>query len=206
VFIGLAEQTGAIVELGRRLLQQACATAADWWRRTRQAPYISVNLAASQIRSPGIVGEIAAILDHTGLPPHQLQLEITETVAVDTSPATRATLQALANLDIRVAIDDFGTGYANYACLGQLPLRALKLDASLTGTLSSPTIDQKNRAIIASLIDLGHTLDLTVTAEGVTSDLAALLRDMGCDHGQGYDLGGPAPAREITTAISSQDP
>ena len=200
VFIPLAEQTGAIVELGARLLEQACRDAATWWRTLPQAPYVSVNLAAHQLRHPGIAGQVAAILDRTGLPAHQLQLEITETAAVNDDADTRAALHALASLHVRLAIDDFGTGYANHACLATLPLHALKLDATFTTALHRCPHDPKPRAILANLIELGHTLGLTVTAEGVTTDQTALLHHLRCDLGQGYDLGPPQPAAALLAA------
>jgi diguanylate cyclase (GGDEF)-like protein len=203
VFIPLAEQTGAITELGRYLLTQACRDAAAWCHTIPNAPSLSVNLAAQQIQHPGTVGEIATILDHTGLPPSQLQLEITETVALQATPQTLATLHALTKLGIHLAIDDFGTGYANHATLMALPLHTLKLDATLTATLNPTRPDPKAIAIIGNLIDLGHTLGLGVTAEGVTAAQAPLLRNMRCDQGQGYDLGSPTSAAHITAAIAT---
>ena len=202
-FIPLAEQTGAITELGRHLLTQACRDAAAWSRTNHTAPYLSVNLAAQQIHHPGIVGEIATILDRTGLPPTQLQLEITETVALRATPQTLATLHTLTNLGIRLAIDDFGTGYANHAALMALPLHTLKLDASLIANLDPTGPAPKVVAIITNLIDLGHTIGLTLTAEGVTAAQAPLLHEMRCDHGQGYDLGAPTSAAHITTATTN---
>jgi diguanylate cyclase len=203
-FIPLAERTGLIVDLGHRLLEQACRDAAAWWHSLPQAPYVSVNLAAAQLRDPGIAGQVAAVLDRTGLPAHQLQLEITETVALDSGEQTRAALHTLAGLHLRLAIDDFGTGYANHASLATLPLNALKLDATFTGALRRRPQDPKAQAILANLIDLGHTLGLTVTAEGVTSTQTALLHRMRCDLGQGYQLGLPVPAAQLTAVLARQ--
>jgi diguanylate cyclase (GGDEF)-like protein len=197
VFIPLASQAGFVVDLGRHMLEQACQDAATWWSSTPQAPFVSVNVAAQQLHELGFVGEIATILDRTGLPPQQLQLEITETVAVDTNAHVIAALHALANLRVRLAIDDFGTGYANHACLGRLPVHALKLDATFAEAFGVPATDGRAAAIMANLIDLGHTLGLSVTAEGVTTALAPRLRDMRCDHGQGFELGRPAPATQM---------
>ena len=202
-FIPLAEQTGAITELGRHLLTEACRDAAAWSRSNRDAPSVSVNLAAQQIHQPGIVGEVAAILDRTGLPPSQLQLEITETVALQATARTVSTLHALTMLGIRLAIDDFGTGYANHAALMALPLHTLKLDASLTATLDPTGPDPKVVVVITNLIDLGHAIGLTVIAEGVTAAQARLLHEMRCDHGQGYDLGAPTSAARIAAAITT---
>ncbi|MBO0869480.1 MAG: bifunctional diguanylate cyclase/phosphodiesterase [Micromonosporaceae bacterium] len=189
-FIPLAEDTGLIVALGKRLLTQACIETADRPHRTRQPPFVSVNLAAQQIRQPGIVADIAAVLDSSGLPPDRLQLEITESVAVDESPHATRSLQALVALGVRLAIDDFGTGHANHAYLHRLPVHGLKLDASFIRALNPPGTGSKVEAILANLISLGHTLGLTVTAEGVESPAQVdLLRTLGCDLGQGWALG-----------------
>jgi EAL domain-containing protein (putative c-di-GMP-specific phosphodiesterase class I) len=111
-------------------------------------------------------------------------------VAVDESPHTTRSLQALVALGVRLAIDDFGTGHANHAYLHRLPVHALKLDATFIRALNPPGAGSKVEAILANLINLGHTLGLTVTAEGVESPAQVdLLRNLGCDLGQGWALG-----------------
>jgi diguanylate cyclase (GGDEF)-like protein len=203
LFIGLAEQTGQILPLGLQLLRQACRDAAAWPAITPHPPYVSVNLSAHQIRHVGLAADIAAVLDDTGLPPHRLQLEITEGTAFDTGPHTAATLQSLSALGIQLALDDFGTGFANHINLRTLPLHALKLDASLTSALKPDTVDAKDEAIVANAINLGRLLDLTVTAEGVeTPTQAHRLRTMRCDLGQGWHYGRPIPADQATQLLT----
>jgi diguanylate cyclase (GGDEF)-like protein len=201
-FVGLAEDTGLIVALGARLLEQACRQAVAWQDICADPPYVSVNLAARQIRGAGLVGDVADVLDRTGLSPRRLQLEITEQTVIDTGEQTIANLRALADLGVRVAIDDFGTGYSNLACLRALPLHGIKLAGTLlrgsAGEASAPSDD----AFLATLVSLGHTLGFEVTAEGIETEAqAARLCAVGCDIGQGWHLGQAVPADEITDRI-----
>jgi diguanylate cyclase (GGDEF)-like protein len=200
-FIGLAQDTGLIVALGARLLDQACRQAAGWQGRP-EPPYVSVNLAARQLHHPGLVGDVAQIIDGAGLDPRLLQLEITEQAIIGTDRETITILRRLAGLGVRIAIDDFGTGYANLACLRALPLDGLKLDASM---LREPPdrVDLAGPEFLASVVALGHTLGLAVTAEGIeTPAQAELLRATGCDTGQGWHFGRPAKAAEITSRLA----
>jgi diguanylate cyclase (GGDEF)-like protein len=214
-FVGLAEDTGLIVPLGISLLEEACRQAAGWLAAPNSAPqplpaahppYVSVNLAVRQLRNPGLVGEVAAVLDRTGLVPHRLQLEITESAVID--PATDgdpvSTLQALADLGIRIAIDDFGTGYSNLGYLPTLPIHGIKLARYfLAGTRGRAVAEPTADAFLANLVSLGHTLGLTVTAEGVeTATHARRLRAAGCDVGQGWYFGRPELADRIANRVS----
>jgi EAL domain-containing protein (putative c-di-GMP-specific phosphodiesterase class I) len=165
---------------------------------------VSVNLSVRQIRHPGLVAEVAAVLDRSGLPPQQLQLEITESTAMGTDDDTIHTVDALADLGVRLAIDDFGTGYSNLAYLGTLPVHGLKLASSfMRGARPRMNADSIDEAILSGLVSLGHTLGLTVTAEGVeTSAQAHRLRSIGCDIGQGWHFGRPQPADWITRFVT----
>jgi len=136
---------------------------------------------------------VSEILDRTGLPAYALQLEITESAVIDTDDETIATLRALADLGVRLAIDDFGTGYANLAILPALPLHGLKLAANFVHGTAEDKDD-----FLRAVIDLGHTLGLTVTAEGLeTAHEAARVRAMGCDAGQGWHFGRPVPPDQL---------
>jgi diguanylate cyclase (GGDEF)-like protein len=202
-FIGLATDSGMIVPLGNHLLEQACRQAAAWRRISPAAPYVSVNLAARQLHQAGLVGFVAELLDRVGLPAARLQLEITEHAVIGTDRKVIATMSALARLGVRIAIDDFGTGYSNLACLrGRLPLHGLKLDGTFAQG-PAPAIRPSDAEFLATVVSIGRTLGLTVTAEGIeTAAHARRMRAAGCEIGQGWHLGRPMRAERITALIS----
>jgi diguanylate cyclase (GGDEF)-like protein len=213
-FIDLAEDSGLIVALGARLLEQACRQAAGWLAVYPEPFFVSVNLAVRQIRHPGLVADVAALLDRTSLPPDRLQLELTESAVMDHDAAILTTLRDLSALGVRLAIDDFGTGYSSLAYLRTLPVHGLKLAGRFVQDLRTATpadgADRGGRAanvdreIVATLVSLGHTIGLTVTAEGVeTAVQLAELRAAGCDAAQGWLLGRPAAAAEISRLFES---
>lgn len=199
-FIDLAERTGVLVALSYQLLNQACQHAASWPADHERLPYLSVNLAAGQLRQPSLVAHITQTLDHTGLPPRQLQLEITEQTIIDPSADADemvTTLRVLANLGVRLAVDDFGTGYSNLVRLRDLPVSTVKLDASLAKP-QKPTIQARHQEFLAAVVGLARTLGMTVTAEGIeTHDHRHRMHAAGCDTGQGWLYGKPVPADHI---------
>lgn len=185
-FIDLAEETGAIVPLGRRVLAEACVRAAEWNAANPGADlYVSVNLAVRQAHDPELVADVARILDESGLPPRLLQLELTESALLGPAGRPAEAIHALAGMGIRIAVDDFGTGYSNLGYLPRLPLHTLKLAGILVEGLREPSADSD--VMVASLIGLAHGLGLAVTGEGVeTSAQAQRLRAGGCDTVQGW--------------------
>jgi EAL domain-containing protein (putative c-di-GMP-specific phosphodiesterase class I) len=196
-FIPVAEETGLIVPLGRWVLEEACRQAVRWHADHPGTDlFVSVNLAARQVREPGIVEDVARILDETGWPAHALQLELTETDLMGTTGEPLDALRALAEMGVRIAIDDFGTGYSNLAYLRALPVHALKLAGPFMrgrGSLSADRgdgadgTDEVDHEVLALLIELAHTLGLSVTAEVVeTAVQLERLRKLGCDTGQGW--------------------
>jgi diguanylate cyclase (GGDEF)-like protein/PAS domain S-box-containing protein len=196
-FIGMAEETGLIVPLGRWVLQEACKQAAVWHRTMPgKAPIVSVNLAVRQVQDRGIVADVAAILGETGLDPAELQLELTESAVMGNGGRPLEALHELADLGSRIAIDDFGTGYSNFAYLRDLPVHGLKLAGSFVAGLRPPERpDPVDQRIVAAVIELAHALKLSVTAEGVeTAEQASRLLELGCDTAQGwYYAGSSAP-------------
>ena len=186
-FITLAERTGLIRPLGRLILEQACRQGAAWLRAGRDLT-ISVNLSPLQLSEPTLPADVADILHRAGLPADHLQLEITESAALDQGYVT---LQRLAELGVRLALDDFGTGYSSLATLSWLPVTNVKLAAEFLAGAGTPAATEMLRHTIA----LCHALNLTVTAEGIeTADQEHLLHELGCDYGQGYHFARPAPS------------
>ncbi|MFI2189346.1 putative bifunctional diguanylate cyclase/phosphodiesterase [Streptomyces sioyaensis] len=198
-FIALAEENGAIVELGRWVLTRACYQARAWQLAHPGQPlFVSVNVAVRQVWDSDLVADVAGILAETGLPPHLLQLELTESAVMGSAGRPLQALQALSDMGVRIAIDDFGTGYSNLAYLSRLPVSVLKLDGSFVrGFRSQEHPNPADEMIVEALVALAHRLGLTVTAECVESaEQAERLRRIGCDTGQGWLYSRPvAPDR-----------
>jgi diguanylate cyclase (GGDEF)-like protein len=198
-FVGLAEESGMIVPLGRHVLQVACRQAFAWFGAGRTGPFVSVNLASRQLRDEHLVDDVRAALSDNGLRPQQLQLEITESAVIGTDPLTGHTLDALADMGVRLAIDDFGTGYSNLTYLRRLPLHELKLDGSfLRGLHCEEAADPVDVQLVGSIVSLAHLLGLTVTAEGVeTQAQVTILSGLGCDAGQGTYFSSAADPADV---------
>jgi diguanylate cyclase (GGDEF)-like protein/PAS domain S-box-containing protein len=190
-FIPLAEETGLIVPIGQWVLREACRQGRLWREEYPSAPdlVISVNLSPRQFLEPTLVEDIALILHQTGFAPELLELEITEGAVMEDPDAARATLQRLRDLGISLAIDDFGTGYSSLGYLKRFPVSVLKVDQSFVRGLGH---DEQDSAIVRGVIALAQSLNLTVTAEGIeTLEQLGQLRELGCNHGQGYLLSRP---------------
>ncbi|MER5205911.1 EAL domain-containing protein [Streptomyces sp. NPDC002825] len=189
-FIGIAEEDGSIVELGRWVLNTACRQARQWQKdHPRERPlFVSVNVAVRQVWDSDLVADVAGILAETGLAPHLLQLELTESAVMGSNGRPLQALQALSDMGVRIAIDDFGTGYSNLAYLSRLPVSVLKLDGSFVrGFQDEEHANPADELIVEALVQLAHRLGLTVTAECVeTAGQASRLRRIGCDTGQGW--------------------
>jgi diguanylate cyclase (GGDEF)-like protein/PAS domain S-box-containing protein len=200
-FIGLAEEDGSIVQLGRWVLAESCRQARVWQRERPGTPLVvSVNVAVRQVWDSDLVADVAAILRETGLPPRLLQLELTESAVMGSAGRPLQALHALHEMGVRIAIDDFGTGYSNLAYLSRLPVSALKLDGSFVqGFRSDEHPNPADETIVEALVDLAHRLGLTVTAECVeNAEQAERLRRIGCDTGQGWHYSRPVTATAIS--------
>ena len=193
-FIPVVENLGLIGTMTDNLIRQACRAAAGW----PEGIVLACNISPLQLRDPDLPEMIRRTLEETGLPAHRLELEITENALVGDLDMARSLLRQLKALGVRLALDDFGTGYSSLRHLKSLPFDKLKIDASFVRVMAD---DEESRKIVSAVIGLGRSLGLTTVAEGVeTEDIAALLRGLGCDVGQGWLFGRPAAA-EATTAL-----
>ncbi len=184
-FISLAEESGAIIELGRFALREACAMLArEPAYPNRRALTMNVNLSVTQLMEPTIVEHVADALRASGLAPGRLMLEITESALLEDGPRAAAVLSQLKALGVRLCIDDFGTGYSSLRYLHKFPIDALKIDRSF---VSGAGGDLANEPIVQMVVTLGHSLHLDVIAEGIESEMQRRkLMSLGCKSGQGY--------------------
>ena len=200
-FITLAEETGHIVPLGAWVLHQATADLARWLQNVRGQPpvYVSVNVAARQLRDPGFVQGVRRRLAESGLSPSSLVLELTESGLLRPDQRFRADLDELKEMGVQLAIDDFGTGYSSLSYLRELPIDVLKIDKSFVDGIAVST---KRLALAEVIVRIAKTLGLTVIAEGIESEVQRdMLVSMGCDYGQGYLLAAPMPAAEAEALL-----
>ena len=199
-FIPLAEETALIVPLGEWVLRTACVQNKAWQAAGWPAMTVAVNISARQFRGNNLPEVLGRVLQETGLAPQYLELEVTESAAMQEVEATIATLRELKAIGVRLSIDDFGTGYSSLAYLKRFPLDKLKVDQSFVSQMVS---EASNAAIVQSVIALGHALQLKVIAEGVeTEEQLALLEDYGCEEMQGFLFSRPVPAREIALLLA----
>ncbi|MEA3056449.1 MAG: hypothetical protein QOD30_1881, partial [Actinomycetota bacterium] len=208
-FIPLAEETGLIHDVGRRVLEIACRQARVLQQLTgssreggaaSSALRMSVNLSAVQLADARCVQTVASVLHSTGVAPDRLTLEITESAVMDDVPSVIATVQALAGLGVRLAVDDLGRGWSSLAYLTRYPLSELKIDRSFVQGVARRPAD---RAVVRALVSLAHDLGLSVVAEGVEdADQLAELSRLGCDEGQGFHLHRPLSAADVTELVA----
>jgi len=190
-FIPIAEECGLITRIGSWMLEQACHEATQW----PASCHVAVNVSPIQLRDPGFARTVRGVLQRTGLPPHRLELEITESVMSDDSEIVLASMASLRALGITFALDDFGTGYSSLSNLLRFQFDAVKIDKCFVQT---QTTDAEARAIVEAIVVMSRHIGLTVTAEGVeTEEQLALLRQQGCPRVQGYLTGAPMPGWQV---------
>lgn len=199
VFIPIAEENGLIIAIGEWVLQTACTQNKIWLDSGLGPIRIAVNLSPRQFQQPNLVENITEILSKTGLAPQYLELEITETVAMQNIEFTKETLQQLHNMGVRINLDDFGTGYSSLGYLKNFPFHAIKIDQSFIHDL---TIDKYSQSIATAVAALGHGLNLSVVAEGVeTQDQLEFLRHLECEEMQGYLFSQPLSVDNTTILL-----
>ncbi len=190
-FIPIAEESGLIIPLGLWVLNDACRTAAGWEKPLR----VAVNLSPAQFKQGDLAEQIKSTLVSSGLDPNRLEVEVTEGVLIDYPERAVAILLELRAMGVRVSLDDFGTGFSSLSYLRLFPLDKIKIDRSFVMNLG---VDDKSAEIVRSIILLAHSLDLSVTAEGVeTEEQLALLNSQSCNQVQGFLLGRPAPVDDL---------
>jgi EAL domain-containing protein (putative c-di-GMP-specific phosphodiesterase class I) len=183
-FIELAEMTGLITPMGPWILEEACGRTRAWQRGTHFYFSVAVNLSARQFLERDLVSQVKRALRSTGLEARFLELEITESVAMQSAETTLRTLRELKALGVRISIDDFGTGYSSLAYLKRFPIDTLKIDQSFVSDIGT---DADDSAIASAVIAMAHGLGLRVVAEGVErEEQLEFLRRQRCDHYQGF--------------------
>jgi diguanylate cyclase (GGDEF)-like protein len=198
VFIPIAEATGLIVPLGAWVLRTACAEAAGWAGGLKAA----VNLSAIQVKEAGLVATVAEALATSGLPPHRLELEVTESLLIQDAAGAARVMAGLQALGVTIALDDFGTGWSSLAYLRRFPFDELKIDRMFLRDLDA---DPRVEALVTAILGLGRGLGIRVVAEGVeTQEQADRLLALGCERGQGWLLGRPMPADQARTLITAE--
>ena len=198
-FIPLAEETGLIVRMGTWVLEQACRQAKAWADSGAGKPLVAVNISPRQFNHPDFLDTVRDTLRKTGVDPRQIELEITEGSVMNDAESSIVQLHALRALGLHLAIDDFGTGYASLSYLRRFPLDRLKIDRSFIMQLN---MSEQDDTIVRTVIELAHTLGLSVTAEGVeTIEQESRLQGWGCDVIQGFLRFRPAPAAAATASL-----
>jgi diguanylate cyclase (GGDEF)-like protein len=200
-FVEVAEETGLIVPIGAWVMLQACRDAIAWTATGGDSPIIvRVNVSARQLAEPDLLSVIERALSDSGLAPHLLCLEITETALLRSSYQAAATLEGARALGVNIALDDFGTGYASLAYLREYPIDMLKIDRSFITRITTVDFDRK---LVAGILALAEELDLDVTAEGVEhADQGVCLRELGCRGAQGFLFSEAVPAAHVAALMA----
>ncbi|MGZ5201885.1 MAG: EAL domain-containing protein [Telluria sp.] len=201
-FLAVAEDTGLIVPIGTWAMRTACATVREWQLAGYGDLRLALNIGLRQFNEPGLLEQVKAVLDETGLAPDRLELELTEGMVMDDVDRAVEVLEGLRALGVSIAVDDFGTGYSSLAQLKRFPLDALKIDQSFVRTLSQ---QGKDAAIPVAIVALAHNLGMRVVAEGVDTEAqCALLAANMCDEIQGKCYSAPLDARAFGTLLAEK--
>jgi diguanylate cyclase (GGDEF)-like protein len=202
-FIAVAEETGLILPIGTWVLREACMQAKSWKDAGLSAGTMAVNVSAVQLRDEGFLADLLSVLRDTGMDPHSLELEITESVLMNNIEDSVSILKAVRDIGMSVAVDDFGTGYSSLSYLRRFPLDSLKIDRSF---LHKIHVAPDDSIIISAIIAMGRNIGLRVIAEGVeTAEELAFLKANDCDEAQGYFFNRPAPAEEFVKLLAVCD-
>jgi diguanylate cyclase (GGDEF)-like protein/PAS domain S-box-containing protein len=201
-FLRVAEETGLIVPLGAWVVGEACWQLADWQARPETAHlHLSVNLSARELTHPDLVSSVLECVRESGIDPGALTIEVTESTAMADGDTGFRALRDLSGEGIRVAIDDFGTGYSSLEQLRRMPVDIVKVDRSFVSGMAA---DSTDREVVAAVVGMCRALNLVVVAEGIeTPEQAEVLRELGCDIGQGFLFAKPLPAEQMDELVQS---
>ncbi|MCG8435590.1 MAG: EAL domain-containing protein [Gammaproteobacteria bacterium] len=194
-FISIAEETGMILPIGEWVLRAACKQFMRWRKTGILLQQLAVNVSLKQVKQPGFSETVSAILLDTGMPPKNLELEITESLLADDTSQVSATLSTLRDMGVKIAIDDFGAGYSSFAYLALFPINILKIDKSFMDKIAT---NSNSTAIVKGIIAMAHALNLKTTAEGIETDIQLqFINHLDCEYAQGYLISKPLPAEEF---------
>jgi EAL domain-containing protein (putative c-di-GMP-specific phosphodiesterase class I) len=198
-FMEIAEESGLIVPIGRWVLREACRQGKVWDALGLPRIRIAINVSAVELRDKEFVEYVRLVLAESELPPHLLELELTETFLMQDSSSTAVVLRTLKELGVRLALDDFGTGYSSLSHLKGFPIDTLKIDRAF---VSEITTNAEDASIVRAVITLGKSLQIRVVAEGVESaEQLAKLQDCQCPEGQGFYFGRPVASDEVARML-----
>ncbi|MBJ9977018.1 EAL domain-containing protein [Pseudomonas sp. S75] len=198
-FISVAEETGLIIPIGKWVVRQACRMSQELHEAGMGNLHVAINLSPKQFSDPELVSSIGTIVKEEALPPHLLELELTEGLLLEATEDTRRQLDELKQLGLTLAMDDFGTGYSSLSYLKKFPIDIIKIDRSF---ISEIPANQDDMEITSAVVAMAHNLKLKVVAEGIeTSEQLAFLRRHRCDVGQGYLFDRPIPGRELVDKL-----
>ena len=201
VFIEVAEQSGLIESLGRNVLERACEDAALWRPADGSEPFVSVNISPRQLRSGELPDVVGNALLASGLRPHQLHLELTETAVLVDEAQASALLSRVRSAGVKVWLDDFGTGFSGLSHLRRVPVDGVKIDRSFVADMLR---DPDDLALTTAIIAMAHSLGIIVVAEGIeTEGQCEVLRERGCDQGQGFWFGRPMSATDLLAKLQA---
>ena len=183
-FIPLAEETGLIVPMGYWVIARACHDLARLQKMGTPPVHVAVNMSFRQFQDSRLLSTVERLLERTGIDPHWLEFELTETAVMQQPEQVLMTMDGMNGLGVRFSLDDFGTGFSSFVHLHSLPISLLKIDRSFVKGIAERTAD---RQLVGAMIDMGHSLGLEVVAEGVEHrDQLEVLRSLGCEQVQGF--------------------
>ena len=201
-FIPMAERTGLIIPLGKWVLQEACLQASLWLSSGRRLEKMSVNVSSLQLAHSEFIATVLSALKESGLPPHKLDLELTESTLIKNHGQTFKTLEFLRKFGVKLSIDDFGTGYSSLSYLRELPVHTLKIDRAFMQDIVEST---EARLLVEGMVEMAHSLHLKVVGEGVeTQQQMDILTKVGCDEIQGFLISRAVPADQARQMLSSR--